>query len=77
MSGGVRGRRRKPPPTQSMLKLWTAYQKKFSYAEDISWNSVMGAVKELYGVYRDTEEGVNGSFLNAERAIPIFKCVEH
>ena len=50
----------------NMLKLWTAYQKKFSYAEDISWDSVLGAVKELYGVCRDIEEGVNGSFLNAE-----------
>uniref|UniRef100_UPI0040571589 nucleotidyl transferase AbiEii/AbiGii toxin family protein n=1 Tax=Agathobacter sp. TaxID=2021311 RepID=UPI0040571589 len=34
----------------NMLKLWTAYQKKFSYAEDISWDIVMGAVKELYDV---------------------------
>ena len=36
----------------NMQKLWNAYQKKFSYAEDISWDTVMGAVKELYGVCR-------------------------
>lgn len=34
----------------NMLKLWNAYQKKFSYAEDISWDAVMSAVKELYDV---------------------------
>ena len=36
----------------NMLKLWTSYQKKFSYAEDISWDTVMNAVKELYDVCR-------------------------
>ena len=36
----------------NMLKLWTSYQKKFSYAEDISWDTVMSAVKELYDVCR-------------------------
>ena len=34
----------------NMLKLWTSYQKKFSYAEDISWDTVVDAVKELYNV---------------------------
>lgn len=34
----------------NMLELWNAYQKKFSYAEDISWDVVMSAVKELYDV---------------------------
>lgn len=34
----------------NMLKLWNAYQKKFSYAEGISWDAVMSAVKELYDV---------------------------
>jgi len=33
-----------------MQKLWTSYQRKFSYAEDISWDAVMDAVKELYNV---------------------------
>lgn len=32
----------------NMQKLWTSYQKKFSYAEDVSWDTVMSAVKELY-----------------------------
>ena len=36
----------------NMLKLWTSYQKKFSYAEGISWDTVMGAVKELYDLCR-------------------------
>lgn len=36
----------------NMLKLWASYQKKFSYAEDISWDTVMNAVKELYDVCR-------------------------
>lgn len=36
----------------NMLKLWASYQKKFSYAEDISWDIVMGAVKELYDMCR-------------------------
>ena len=36
----------------NMLKLWVSYQKKFSYAEDISWDTVMNAVKELYDVCR-------------------------
>ena len=31
-----------------MEKLWTSYQKKFSYAEDISWEMVMKSVRELY-----------------------------
>lgn len=32
----------------SMQKLWNAYQKKFSYAEDISWDMVMESIKELH-----------------------------
>ena len=32
----------------SMQKLWNAYQKKFSYAEDISWDMVMESIRELY-----------------------------
>ena len=36
----------------NMLKLWISYQKKFLYAEDISWDTVMSAVKELYDVCR-------------------------
>ena len=29
-------------------KLWKSYQKKFSYAADISWETVMESVRELY-----------------------------
>lgn len=32
----------------NMQKLWNAYQKKFSYAEDISWDMVMESIKEVY-----------------------------
>ena len=28
--------------------LWTAYQKKFSYASDLSWDTIMTAVRQLY-----------------------------
>lgn len=31
-----------------MQDLWTTYQKKFSYAADLSWVNVMGAVRLLY-----------------------------
>jgi hypothetical protein len=31
-----------------MQDLWTAYQKKFSYASDLSWDTIMAAVRNLY-----------------------------
>ena len=31
-----------------MQGLWTAYQKKFSYASDLSWDTIMAAVRRLY-----------------------------
>ena len=31
-----------------MLNLWAAYQKKFSYASDLDWNTVMAAVRQLF-----------------------------
>lgn len=34
-----------------MQKLWGSYQKKFSYAAEISWEDVMRVVKEVYGMY--------------------------
>ena len=34
----------------NMQKLWTSYQKKFSYALDIPWGQVMEAVKKLYNM---------------------------
>lgn len=33
-----------------MQKLWTAYQKKFSYAAEISWKDIMKSVRELYAI---------------------------
>lgn len=32
----------------NMQKLWIAYQKKFSYASDLSWEMVMESVRKLY-----------------------------
>ena len=32
----------------NMEKLWRAYQKKFSYAADLSWHTVMESVRSLY-----------------------------
>lgn len=37
-----------------MQNLWTAYRKKFSYAADLEWDAVMGAVRRLYAL---TENG--------------------
>lgn len=34
----------------NMQKLWNAYQKKFSYAEDISWDMVMESIREVYHI---------------------------
>lgn len=34
----------------NMEKLWKSYQKKFSYASDISWEMVMDSVRELYHI---------------------------
>jgi hypothetical protein len=34
----------------NMEKLWRAYQKKFAYANDLSWPTVMGSVRSLYGI---------------------------
>lgn len=31
-----------------MERLWTAYQKKFSYATDLSWHTVMESIRGLY-----------------------------
>ena len=32
----------------TMEKLWRAYQKKFSYAADLSWHTVMESIRSLY-----------------------------
>ena len=36
-----------------MEKLWKSYQKKFSYATDISWEMVMESVRELYHMSKE------------------------
>ena len=33
-----------------MDKLWTAYRKKFSYAAELSWHTVMDSVRKLYAL---------------------------
>lgn len=37
----------------NMKRLWKSYQKKFSYAADISWEMVMESAKELYHMSKD------------------------
>ncbi len=37
----------------NMERLWQSYQKKFSYAEDILWETVMESVRELYKMSRE------------------------
>ena len=34
---------------ETMQKLWSSYQNKYSYAEDISWNEIVRAINELWG----------------------------
>lgn len=36
----------------NMEKLWRAYQKKFSYAADLSWHTVMESIRSLYRLAR-------------------------
>ena len=36
----------------NMEKLWRAYQKKFSYAADLSWHTVMESIRNLYRLAR-------------------------
>jgi hypothetical protein len=31
-----------------MKELWTRYQKKYTYADDIAWEDAVAAAKELY-----------------------------
>jgi len=37
----------------TMQKLWNAYQKKFSYASDLPWNTVMSSLRKLYTLTRN------------------------
>ena len=37
----------------NMEKLWRAYQKKFSYAADLSWHTVMESIRRLYELARE------------------------
>lgn len=39
--------------SHAMQVLWSAYRKKFSYAADLEWNTVMGAVHRLYALTED------------------------
>ena len=34
-------------------KLWRSYQKKFSYAADLSWHTVMESIRSLYELTRE------------------------
>ena len=37
----------------NMQKLWKSYQKKFSYAADLSWHTVMESIRSLYELARE------------------------
>ena len=37
----------------NMEKLWRAYQKKFSYAADLSWHTVLDSIRSLYELARE------------------------
>ena len=41
--------------SHAMQALWSAYRRKFSYAADLEWNTVMGAVHRLYALTEDSE----------------------
>ena len=40
----------------NMVKLWAAYQKKFSYACDVTWNSIMTSVRGLYNLVQSVKQ---------------------
>ena len=40
----------------NMVKLWAAYQKKFSYACDVTWNSIMISVRGLYNLVQSVKQ---------------------
>lgn len=40
----------------NMVKLWAAYQKKFSYACDVPWNSIMTSVRGLYKLVQNVKQ---------------------
>lgn len=37
-----------------MEKLWQSYQKNYSYAENLSWHTVMDSVRALYAMVCNT-----------------------
>ena len=41
----------------NMVKLWGAYQKKFSYALDVSWGTVLDSVRGLYRLVQSVKQG--------------------
>lgn len=46
-----------------MQKLWESYRKKFSYAADLEWNIIMGAVRSLYALSEKESSLTGRSFL--------------
>ena len=40
----------------NMVKLWAAYQKKFSHACDVPWNSIMTSVRGLYKLVQNVKQ---------------------
>lgn len=54
--------------SEVMQKLWKSYQKKYSYAEDISWVEVMEAIKKMFNKLHFTQ--FNKYITSAETASP-------
>lgn len=48
LRGGIREGAEALSGSKEMRELWTRYQKKYSYADDITWEDAVGAAKELY-----------------------------
>jgi len=48
LRGGIPESAEALPGSKEMKELWTRYQKKYTYADDIAWQDAVAAAKELY-----------------------------
>jgi len=48
LRGGIPESAEALPGSKEMKELWTRYQKKYTYADDIAWEDAVAAAKELY-----------------------------
>lgn len=52
-----------------MQKLWESYRRKFSYAADLEWNIIMGAVRSLYALSEKEQQKAELAALELEKAL--------